>query len=142
LAIPLDSARQNTAHSMRDIIDPMRKKRRSRAFRTAMVVAVCALAACHREKPEPILVEDRAVKVHNETAERWTEVRIWLNDHYVAGTPVLEPNGRITVQQRDFVAGLGQKFDPSRQSPYGVLVTAKSPSGDVRLIWGTPYKKQ
>ena len=41
-----------------------------------------------------------------------------------------------------FVAGLGQKFDPSRQSPYGVLVTAKSPSGDVRLIWGTPYKKQ
>jgi hypothetical protein len=112
----------------------------------AMAIGVAMLAwtfaGCHREKPVPIAVEDRLVKVHNLTSDRWTDVRIWLNDHYVAGTPVLEPDGRLTVQQRDFVAGLGQKFDPSRQSPYGVLVTAKSPSGDVRLIWGTPYKKQ
>lgn len=112
------------------------------AFVVAVLVGLCVVSACRREKPLPIAVEDRVVKVHNLTSDRWTDVRIWLNDHYLAGTSALEPDGRITVQQRDFVAGLGQKFDPSRQSPYGVLVTAKSPSGDVRLIWGTPYKKQ
>jgi hypothetical protein len=112
-----------------------------RALGTA-VLGLCAISACRGNKPEPIVVEDRVVKVHNQSSDRWTDVRIWLNDHYVAGTAVLEPNGRITVQQRDFVAGLGQKFDPSRQSPYGVLVTARGPSGDVRLVWGRPYKKQ
>lgn len=113
-----------------------------RTLAVAVLVGMSTLLACRRETPAPIVVEDRTVKVHNQTAERWTDVRIWLNDHYVVGTPVLERNGRITVQQRDFVAGLGQKFDPSRQSPYGVLVTAKSQSGDVRLVWGKPYKKQ
>lgn len=117
-------------------------KRLPRALATVLVMAATVLVGCRREKPVPIAVEDRVVKVHNLTPDRWTDVRIWLNDHYLAGTSVLEPDGRITVQQRDFVAGLGQKFDPSRQSPYGVLVTAKSQSGDVRLIWGTPYKKQ
>jgi hypothetical protein len=120
----------------------MFRKRSPRILTVVLLVGLSALGACRREKPVPIAVEDRVVKVHNLTSDRWTEVRIWLNDHYLAGTPVLEPDGRLTVQQRDFVAGLGQKFDPSRQSPYGVLVTAKSPSGDVRLIWGTPYKKQ
>jgi hypothetical protein len=120
----------------------MVRDRWSRAVAALALAGVIAAAACSGDKPEPIVVGDRVVKVHNETSERWTDVRIWLNDHYVAGTPVLEPDGRITVQQRDFIAGLGQKFDPSRQSPYGVLVTAKSPSGDVRLVWGKPYRKQ
>lgn len=113
-----------------------------RASAVLAILGVCAAVACSGETPEPVVVEDRVVKLHNQTSDRWTDVRIWLNDHYVAGTPALEPDGRITVQQRDFVAGLGQKFDPSRQSPYGVLVTAKSAKGDVRLIWGQPYKKQ
>jgi hypothetical protein len=100
-----------------------------------------AMAACRRDVKPPIVVEDRAVRVHNQTDERWSDVRVWLNDHYLAGTPVLEPNGRFMVQQRDFIAGMGQRFDPSRQSPYGVLLTAKSEAGDVRLVWGEPYRK-
>ncbi len=107
-----------------------------------LVVLVCALPGCRRETAPPVVVADRVVMVHNQTSERWTDVRVWLNDHYLAGTPVLEPDGRLTVPQRDFVAGMGQKFDPSRQNPYGVLVTAKSAAGDVKLVWGKPYKKQ
>lgn len=120
----------------------MLRNRSRGALGATLVFGLLWVAACDGETPEPVVVEDRVVKVHNQSDQRWTDVRIWLNDHYLAGTPVLEPDGRITVQQRDFVAGLGQKFDPSRQSPYGVLVTAKSQSGDVRLVWGTPYKKQ
>jgi hypothetical protein len=104
-------------------------------------VAVLGVAGCRSEKPPPIVVEERQVKVHNQTGERWSDVRVWLNDHFVAGTPELPPNGRFTVNQRDFIAAMGQRFDPSRQSPYGVLLTAKAESGEVRLVWGRPYKK-
>jgi hypothetical protein len=127
---------------MRAIIDPMRGKRSGSVASVAVALLLCAIAACRDQAPPPVAVEDRVVKVHNQTSERWTEVRVWLNDHYVAGTPVLEPDGRLTVQQRDFIAAMGQKFDPNRQSPYGVLVTAKSPAGDVTLVWGRPYRKQ
>ena len=128
--------------NMRDMIDPMLQNRFGGALVAAGLLSLTVAGACRREKPEPVIVEDRLVKVHNLTADRWTEVRIFLNDHYVAGTPALEPDQRIMVPQRDFVAGLGQKFDPSRQSPYGVLVTAKSASGDIRVLWGKPYRKQ
>jgi hypothetical protein len=134
------SATPIITNRMRDIIDPMLPRKRGLGRLVIAALAVCA-TACGGEKPGPVVVEDRVVRVHNESREQWTDVRIWLNDHYVAGTNVLEPDARLTVQQRDFVAGLGQKFDPSRQSPYGVLVTAKSPSGDVKLVWGQPYKK-
>lgn len=108
----------------------------------AAIVLICALSsACRGETSPPIVVEERVVKVHNQSDERWTDVRVWLNDHFVAGTPEIAPNGRFTVSQRDFIAGMGQRFDPSRQNPYGVLLTAKSDAGDVRLVWGKPYKR-
>ncbi len=127
---------------MRDIIVLMLRKQPGRAVAVIAVVVACAATACSDETPPPIVVADRVVTVQNQTRDRWTGVRVWLNDHYVAGTPALEPGQRLTVQQRDFVAAMGQKFDPSRQSPYGVLVTATSRTGDVRLVWGTPYRRQ
>jgi hypothetical protein len=110
-----------------------------------VIALACALmmplAACRREIPPPIVVEDRMVKIHNQSDERWSDVRVWLNDHFVAGTPVLESKGRFSVQQRDFIAAMGQRFDPSRQRPYGVLLTAKTDKGDVKLVWGKPYRQ-
>lgn len=106
-----------------------------------VLVAVVAIG-CRGEQKPPVVVADRAVTVQNQTGERWTDVKVWLNDHYVAGTPALEPGQRLTVQQRNFVAAMGQMFDPARQSPYGVLVTATSSKGKVTLVWGTPYRKQ
>lgn len=108
----------------------------------ALLAAIAgATPACRRDLTPPIAVEDRMVRIHNQTGNRWLDVRVWLNDHYLAGTPVLEPHGRFMVQQRDFIAGMGQRFDPARQSPYGVLLTAKSEAGEVRLVWGRPYRR-
>lgn len=119
--------------------------------RTTAYAALAALIAvvlfsgfcgsCGREPTPPIVVEERAVKIQNQTGERWTDVQVWLNDHYVAATPVLEADGRFSAQQRDFIAGMGQKFDPSRQTPYAVVVTATSASGAVKIVWGHPYKR-
>lgn len=117
------------------------------AHRHVHIAVVCAIAAgtasgaaCRDRKP-PIVVEDRLVKVENQTERPWTEVRVYLNDHFVAGTPALEPGGRFHVQQRDFVTAFGQRFDPTRQGPYGVLVTASAGGEDIKLVWGQPYKR-
>ncbi|HSL23583.1 MAG TPA: hypothetical protein VK886_18780 [Vicinamibacterales bacterium] len=111
------------------------------AIAALLLAALSVVAGCRREVRPPIVVEDRVVRVHNQTPQRWSNVRVWLNDHYVAETPEIGPNGRFTVLQRDFIAAMGQKFDPSRQRPYGVLVTASSAEGDVKLVWGKPYKQ-
>lgn len=81
------------------------------------------------------------IKIENQTEQRWSDVRVYLNDHFVAGTPVLEPGGRFHVQQRDFVTAFGQRFDPTRQGPYGVLVTAGTDGEDIQLVWGQPHKR-
>ena len=82
------------------------------------------------------------VTVENQSSTRWSDVEVWLNDHYRVTTPVLEAGGRFVAPQGSFVAGFGQRFDPARQSPYGVLVTAHGADGTtVKLVWGKPYKK-
>lgn len=113
-----------------------------RAATIVGVAAACVVAACRGDVTPPIVVGDRAVTVQNQSGERWSDVKVWLNDHYLAGTPSLEPGQRLTVPQRNFVASMGQMFDPARQSPYGVLVTASSRTGKVTLVWGKPYTKQ
>lgn len=115
--------------------------RRLAAALTIVAAITVAPPACRRDRTPAIVVEDRVVRIHNQTGDPWSDVRVWLNDHYLAGTPVLEPNGRFMVQQRDFIAAMGQRYDPARQSPYGVLLTAKSEAGEVRLVWGKPYRK-
>lgn len=112
----------------------------------AVVIAVVfysgSCGSCGRPRTPPIVVEDRAVKIQNQTGEPWTDVQVWLNDHYLATTPTLAPGGRFTARQRDFIAGMGQKFDPARQTPYGVVITAKSAGGRVRIVWGHPYNRR
>ncbi len=126
---------------MRDIIDPMLRNRLCFAV-PSIITLTCLMAGCRDNTPPPIVVADRAVTVQNQSDERWTDVKVWLNDHYLAATPSLEPGQRFTVQQRNFVAAMGQMFDPSRQGPYGVLVTATSAKGRVTVVWGKPYRKQ
>jgi len=118
-----------------------RRMRPTGRLLATLLLGTAVLSACRDEPPPPIVVEDRVVKVHNQTDTRWTDVRVWLNDHYVVGAPAIEPGGRMTVQQRDFTAAMGQKFDPARQSPYGVLLTARAGEEEVRVVWGKPYKR-
>jgi hypothetical protein len=110
------------------------------AVALAVVVAAGAISSC-RDRTPPIVVEDRMVKVYNGTGRRLADVRVWLNDHYMAATPALEPGGRFLVPQREFATAFGQRFNPGQQSPYGVLVVAQADGEDVRLVWGRPYRK-
>ncbi len=109
--------------------------------RIAAALALVALSCSGDERP-PITVAERMVTVENQSSTQWSDVEIWLNDYYRVTTPVLEAGGRFVAPQGSFVAGFGQRFDPARQSPYGVLVTARGADGSaVKLVWGKPYKK-
>jgi hypothetical protein len=49
----------------------------------------------------------------------------------------LLPGQRLDVPIGVFIAGWGQRFDPRKQSPFGVEVDAKGSDGKpVRLTWG------
>jgi hypothetical protein len=105
----------------------------------ALLVAalVVALAACSGEEPRPIVVAQDRVSVINMTGAAWTDVDVWLNDHYRAQAQGLLPGQRLDVPIGVFIAGWGQRFDPRKQSPFGVEVDAKGSDGKpVRLTWG------
>lgn len=102
-----------------------------------VLLAALAAGACRTEPSPPIVVGDRRVSVHNRTSAAWTNLEIWVNDHYRATAGRLEPGGRLEVPLDAFVAGFGQRFDVRRQAVYGIEVTARDAAGrDVRLVWG------
>jgi len=102
----------------------------------ALALAVLWAGAC--EKPRPaIMVESFQVQVENQTREKWTNVEVWLNDHYRVTARELEAGGRLVVPLDAFVAGFGQRFDRRRQAPFGIEVTARTVSGrEIRIDWG------
>lgn len=101
-----------------------------------LLVCACVLSACGEERA-PIQIETHQITVENQTRQRWTNVEIWLNDHYRVIARELDPGGRLVVPLDTFVAGFGQRYDRRRQSPFGIEVTARTESGEeIRLIWG------
>jgi len=117
--------------------------RRRDFLRTAAAGAVglgasgLALAGCGQETPEPITIANRAVTVENRTPDEWRNVEIWLDDHYRVTKWRMPPGERFAVPLTSFVAGFGQRYDPARQSPQGIEVTATTTGGRaVRLVWG------
>ncbi len=101
---------------------------------TALVVV---LAACFVEEPQPIVVAQDRISVINMTSATWTDVDVWLNDHYRAQAQQMLPGQRLDVPIGVFIAGWGQRFDRKKQAPFGVEVTAEGSDGKpVRLTWG------
>ena len=101
------------------------------------VVALLAVAACRSKPPDPIHVDRNQMTVDNRTSSDWTDVEIWVNDHYRVQTRRIEASQRLTIPMDAFVAGFGQRFDAARQVVQGVEVTARSADGSrVRIIWG------
>jgi hypothetical protein len=95
------------------------------------------LAACSIEERHPIIVAQDHVTVINMTDTAWTGVDVWLNDFYRAQVNQLLPGQRLDVPISVFTAGWGQRFDPKKQSPFGVEVTAMGSDGKpVHLTWG------
>lgn len=113
---------------------------RAPAAAVAVLVATSVGVAC-RPAPEPLRVDARTIVVHNDTAHAWTNVEVWVNDHYRVTRPRIEAGERFVIPLDAFVAGFGQRFDPRRQEVRGVEVTAASPGGPIRLVWGTGRRR-
>ncbi len=99
---------------------------------------MAAAVSCSKEEPPPtIRVRESDLIVQNQTAAAWSNVEVWVNDHYRGVASSLQPGQQLTVPLNALEAAYGQRFDRSRQPVFGVLVTARSADGtSVRLTWG------
>jgi hypothetical protein len=107
------------------------------------VVVLCVLEvlffpwACSDVEKQSIVVQSDRITVVNTTDSAWSDVEVWLNDHYRGQVRALAAGQRLEMPIRRFVAGFGQNFDPAKQAPYGIEVTARGPNGEpVRISWG------
>ena len=106
-----------------------------------VAAAALGLAGCSEDRPA-ITLQPHQVTIENQTSDRWTNVEIWLNDHYRVTARELLPGGRLTVPFDTFVAGFGQRYDRRRQSPFGIEVTARTDRGrEIRIEWGTGRRR-
>ncbi len=103
----------------------------------ALVLAVATLVCCGGEEPQPIQINGDRLSVTNATKYRWSNVEVWMNNHYRVTLPRLEAGQRLDVPLDAFVAGNGHRFQPKHQQPEGIQVLAKSADGtSVTINWG------
>lgn len=103
----------------------------------ALIFAAACVGGCTREEPPELRVRDTDILLQNRTNARWTAIEVWVNDHFRGVAPELQPYQQMVVPLDSLQAAFGQRFDRSRQTVFGVLVTAKSDDGStVRLMWG------
>ena len=113
-------------------------KRRARAL--VVIVLLTAAAACSTP-PEPLVVEGNIIRLENHTDTTWTDVEIWVNDHYRVTRSKIVPGERLQVPLDVFVAGFGQRFDTRRQHVKGIEVTGKQGNEPLKLVWGEGRRK-
>ena len=115
-----------------------------RSWRILLLSAVLATALVAawlwvggEDQREAIRVEENRVVVTNLSDGDWTNVEVWLNDWYRAQAPLLAAGGRLDIPFAAFMAGYDRRYDPVRQPPFGVAVTARAGDGsEVKLSWG------
>ena len=105
----------------------------------AIPLSILCVSGC-RVRPEPVQVEGHWVRVENQTSSDWTDVEIWVNDHYRVTRSSIAAGERFQAPLDAFVAGFGQRFDAKRQRVKGIEVTARSGNQAIRLIWGAGRK--
>jgi hypothetical protein len=98
-------------------------------MRVAAAAAVVVALGCSKPPVDPLQLEGNRLTVHNQTAEDWRDVEIWLNQHYRVTTPKIASGGRLIVPLDTFVAGFGQRFDFARQQITALRIEAKQPDG-------------
>jgi hypothetical protein len=112
----------------------------NRASPLVLAAWLLSSSAC-QPAPEPIKVEGNMVHVENQTSREWTDVEIWVNNHYRATRAKMLPGERLQVPLDVFVAGFGQRFDVRRQAVRGIEVTAKQGGDPIALTWGEGRRK-
>jgi hypothetical protein len=107
----------------------------------AAVAAVGLLSFACAAKPEPIRLEGRWVWVENQTTQDWSDVEVWVNDHYRVTRAKIQPGERFQIPLDAFVAGFGQRFNPVQQHVTGVLIVGRTADAPLRIEWGTVRRK-
>jgi len=103
--------------------------------RLLVAVLLIALGAC-RSTPPPIRVEGRTLVVENQTRTEWRNVTVTVNAYYRATAATLAPGGRLDAGLSNLTTGLGQRFNPVRETVHTVEVRATDPKGNsVSLDW-------
>jgi hypothetical protein len=115
--------------------------RPSRIILSAAVAAVVfylvAFRACGDDNRRAIRLEESRVVITNMSDAEWSAVEVWLDTWYRAQAPSLAPGQRLDIPLRSFVNGYGQRYEPARRSPSGIVVSAKDQKGQpVKLTWG------
>ena len=99
------------------------------------------LLACGQEPPPPIRVDERIIRVENHTAQPWSNVEVWVNDHYRVTRASVAPGERLEIPLDVFVAGFGQRFNVKRTAVKGVQVIATGNGEPIRLVWGSTHRR-
>ena len=73
--------------------------------------------------------------IENQTKADWTDVKVTVNAYYRGGSSKLAAGGRLEAPLANFVTGLGQRFNPARESVWRVEVRAATAAGPVSLDW-------
>ncbi len=101
-------------------------------------VGLAGVVACSSSEPPPVIrVRDTDIVVQNQTQAVWSNIEVWVNDHFRGVAPSLQAGQQLVVPLGSLQAAFGQAFDRKRQPVFGVLVTARASDGSaVRVTWG------
>ena len=100
-------------------------------------IAVAAFWVGGEDRREGIRVEENRVVVTNLGKSDWSNVEVWVNGWYRAQAPRVLAGQRLDVPFTAFAAGFDRRYNPARQPPFGVEVTARAADGTaIRLAWG------
>jgi hypothetical protein len=133
--------------SMGDIIAPMSGRfglvsRWSVGLVVVAALIVAFLMSPRRVKEPPIRVDGPTLIVENQTPQEWRHVTVTVNAYYRGQTASLAPGGRIETRLGTLMTGLGQYFNPARESVRTVQVRATDAQGQaVALDWSDTQGK-
>jgi len=93
---------------------------------------------CDRGVPD-IAIDGGAILVRNQTAENWTNVRIWVNDYYSGTASEIRAGGFVREPVGRFVASQGQTLKSTTPITSVVVLGTSASGSQVRVVFGTPF---
>ena len=100
-----------------------------------LIVASCLVTACRHDLP-PIRQRGAWIVIENQTKQPWRDVSVTVNSYYRGVSPTLSAGGRLEAPLANFVTGLGQRFNTTREHIARVEVRATDGAGHpVALDW-------